>query len=61
MGNHPSVAISLGIGLQAKTLTANEVAATHALSRRTAIRDARAAKPTAIQSEDSDQQFLVAQ
>jgi hypothetical protein len=55
------VAISPKIGLQAKTVTANAVAATHALFGRTAIRDARAATPTATQAEDSDQQFLVAQ
>lgn len=59
--NHPSVAISPEIGLQAKTVTANAAAATHALFGRTAIRDARATTPTAIQAEDSDQQLLVAQ
>ena len=59
--NHPSVAISPEIGLQAKTVTANAATATHALFGRTAIRDARATTPAAIQAEDSDQQLLVAQ
>ena len=59
--NHPSLAISPEIGLQAKTVTANAATATHALFGRTAIRDARATTPAAIQAEDSDQQLLVAQ